>query len=427
MKKIERLIKLLFFCFIVYTGKVAGQSVSINTDGSAANANAMLDVKSTNKGILIPRIDYNNRPVTAVPSGMLIYVIANGPLGNNAYYFYNGTKWLREKNSDDVQSLALNLDTLRITEGNYVVVGDILNLIGYYKCNTVYTQVASDNLNCGTCGNVCSFVNASSTCVGGACTLTCNAGYANCDNNIATGCEINITNNVNNCGNCGTVCPVGANASSATCSSSVCGLVCNAGFGNCDNLSANGCEINLTNNVYNCGSCGTVCPTSVNSSATCTSGTCGIACNAGFANCDNNAGNGCEVILSSNINNCGSCGTVCPTPVNSSATCTSGTCGIACNAGFANCDNNAGNGCEVVLSNNVNNCGSCGTVCPTYANSTRTCNASTCGIVCNAGFGNCDNILANGCEINLNTNNNNCGACGTVCPVGKSCSGGVCI
>src|SRR5687767_7852534 len=217
MKTILRLITLFIFYSLIIPVNTFGQNVAITPDGSLPNQHAMLDVKSTNKGILIPRIDYNNRPMINVPSGMLIYVITNGPLGDNAYYYYNGTDWLREKNSDDVQSLLLTMDTLWITESNYVIVGNILNLIGYYKCNTTYTQVANDNNNCGSCGNVCSFSNASSVCVNGSCSLSCNTGYANCDNILSNGCEINITNDVNNCGSCGTVCTNGANSSSAAC------------------------------------------------------------------------------------------------------------------------------------------------------------------------------------------------------------------
>ena len=69
--------------------------VAINNDGSLPDGNVMLDIKSTNKGILIPRIDFNDRPTSNLLSGILIYVIANGPQGNNAFYYYDGTTWVR--------------------------------------------------------------------------------------------------------------------------------------------------------------------------------------------------------------------------------------------------------------------------------------------------------------------------------------------
>jgi hypothetical protein len=50
------------------------------------------------------------------------------------------------------------------------------------------------------------------------CNGTCNAGYADCNGNKQSdGCEINVTNDHNNCGTCGHVCSV-----SQSCISSVC-------------------------------------------------------------------------------------------------------------------------------------------------------------------------------------------------------------
>ena len=68
------------------------QGVAINTDGSQADASAMLDVKSTDAGVLIPRMSQSERnainggsPATA----LLIYQTDNTP----GFYFYNGTSW----------------------------------------------------------------------------------------------------------------------------------------------------------------------------------------------------------------------------------------------------------------------------------------------------------------------------------------------
>src|SRR5262245_50111835 len=235
------------------------QNVAINNTGAAPSNNAMLDVQSSSKGILIPRIDYNNRPTSSVETGMLIFVTANGPLGNNAFYYYDGAKWLRVKNSNDKQSLSLSNDTLQISESNYVVIGNILNLIGYYKCNTAYTQISSDLNNCGACGNVCSTPNGTPSCVNGACGVAaCNPGYKNCNNLDNDGCEVNIMTSLSNCGGCGAVCTV-ANGT-PSCTGGVCDVaVCNAGFSNCNNLASDGCEVNINNNITNCGGCGQVC------------------------------------------------------------------------------------------------------------------------------------------------------------------------
>lgn len=68
--------------------------VAINEDGSPPDPSAMLDVQATDKGVLLPRLDYNDRPDPAAP-GMMIFVTANGPLGDNLIYLYNGSAWVR--------------------------------------------------------------------------------------------------------------------------------------------------------------------------------------------------------------------------------------------------------------------------------------------------------------------------------------------
>lgn len=68
------------------------QSLSINTDGSTANASALLDVKSTDKGILIPRMTKGQRNSIASPAiGLLVFQVAPDSLG---FYYYTGINWL---------------------------------------------------------------------------------------------------------------------------------------------------------------------------------------------------------------------------------------------------------------------------------------------------------------------------------------------
>ncbi len=90
MKKILKLILVVILLF--WVDRIYPQ-VAINTSGADPDGNAIMDVSSSNKGILIPRIDYNNRPTTGLTSGLLIYVTTNGPSGNNTFYYYNGSDW----------------------------------------------------------------------------------------------------------------------------------------------------------------------------------------------------------------------------------------------------------------------------------------------------------------------------------------------
>jgi hypothetical protein len=87
----KRLLLLISLCMAAGMSGSYGQ-VAINNDGSPPDNSAILDLQSANKGLLLPRIDFNDRPDPAA-AGLLIYVTANGPNGNNALYLYNGTNW----------------------------------------------------------------------------------------------------------------------------------------------------------------------------------------------------------------------------------------------------------------------------------------------------------------------------------------------
>jgi len=66
------------------------QSVGINTDNSAPDNSAMLDVKATNKGLLMPRLTAIQRTAIAVPAtGLLVYQTD----GTAGFYYYNGSSW----------------------------------------------------------------------------------------------------------------------------------------------------------------------------------------------------------------------------------------------------------------------------------------------------------------------------------------------
>jgi hypothetical protein len=67
--------------------------VTVNNDGSPPDPSAMLDIQATDKGLLLPRLDYNDRPDPAAP-GLMIFFTANGPEGDNLIYLYNGTAWV---------------------------------------------------------------------------------------------------------------------------------------------------------------------------------------------------------------------------------------------------------------------------------------------------------------------------------------------
>src|SRR5688500_18626622 len=85
MLKAFVLLLFAFMCNLSYA-----QNVGINSTGAAPDASAMLDVASTVKGCLAPRMTTIQRG--AIPSpikGLLVYQID----GVEGFYYYNGSTW----------------------------------------------------------------------------------------------------------------------------------------------------------------------------------------------------------------------------------------------------------------------------------------------------------------------------------------------
>jgi len=79
------------------------QNMTINTDGSTGAASAMLDVKSSNKGLLIPRIaipDLTVAAPVATPAVSLLVYNTNASTGEG-YYYWSGSSWTRFQTAQD--------------------------------------------------------------------------------------------------------------------------------------------------------------------------------------------------------------------------------------------------------------------------------------------------------------------------------------
>ncbi len=86
MKKIILFLNTIFIFSIIN----AQQGISINTDGSNPDNSAMLDIKSTAKGLLIPRLTALQKNAIAVPAvGLLIYQTDE----TAGFYYFNGSAW----------------------------------------------------------------------------------------------------------------------------------------------------------------------------------------------------------------------------------------------------------------------------------------------------------------------------------------------
>ena len=80
----------LAIAIILFALNTNAQSVAINNDGSTADPSAILDLKSTNQGVLVPRMTASQRGLIASPATGLMVYQTDGTAG---FYFYNGTAW----------------------------------------------------------------------------------------------------------------------------------------------------------------------------------------------------------------------------------------------------------------------------------------------------------------------------------------------
>jgi trimeric autotransporter adhesin len=157
------------------TGKA--QSFAINTDGSTANASALLDVKSTQKGVLIPRMSRAERnAITAPVAGLLVFQNAPDSAG---FYYYTGTGWAWMHADTNADSLAWRTGGNTGTNANHFIgTADNRDLIfkrnnvrsGYIS--TTNTAWGADALNPASTG-------ANNTAIGLQALLTNTTGQRN--------------------------------------------------------------------------------------------------------------------------------------------------------------------------------------------------------------------------------------------------------
>jgi hypothetical protein len=224
-------------------------------------------------------------------------------------------------------------------------------------------NLTSDVDHCGLCYLACAVPNGTPACVGGACQVAaCDAPFADCNASPADGCETNTSSSLANCGGCNLACAYPHAA--AACPNGSCQLAaCDLFYADCNGVAADGCEVPTASDPLHCGWCAP-CPAVANGAAGCTSGVCTIAsCNAGFADCVNGLADGCETGILGDPSNCGGCGVACSL-ANASAACSGGSCAIAaCTAPWQSCDGQAANGCESNSQTDPQHCGACANAC----------------------------------------------------------------
>jgi hypothetical protein len=92
----------LILMFFITSTCVLAQNIGINSTGAAPAASAMLDISSTDKGLLIPRVALtatnSASPVTSPATSLLVYNTATAGTAPDdvvpGYYFWDGSAWV---------------------------------------------------------------------------------------------------------------------------------------------------------------------------------------------------------------------------------------------------------------------------------------------------------------------------------------------
>ncbi len=120
--------KLLLFPLLMLVFFTQAQ-VKIGNNPGTINNNSMLEIESTNKGFLPPRVALNNisavAPLTGtVPTGMLVFSTAG--LLPDGYYYWNGLNWVILATSNSGFVIKTADDTLTKTETFVLASNDIM-------------------------------------------------------------------------------------------------------------------------------------------------------------------------------------------------------------------------------------------------------------------------------------------------------------
>jgi hypothetical protein len=94
----QQIMKIRISIFLLMLGMYAQAQIKVGNNPNSINANSLLELESTNKGFLPPRVALNSfsseSPLSGtVPAGMLVF--SSGGTLIDGYYYWNGSLWVR--------------------------------------------------------------------------------------------------------------------------------------------------------------------------------------------------------------------------------------------------------------------------------------------------------------------------------------------
>lgn len=142
MRNKSNLIIVYFLLLLCSQFEIQAQSFAFNADGSLPHSSAALDIKSTGKGLLLPRLNTAQRAGIVNPAnGLLLYDNTQNLLYNfrttnqwtaaidNSYWQLIGGNILYTLNNDVGIGTSVPLERLHIASGNFKIENGDLNLI----------------------------------------------------------------------------------------------------------------------------------------------------------------------------------------------------------------------------------------------------------------------------------------------------------
>ncbi len=116
--KIKYLHQFLLLFYLICFTKNSFAQLGINADNSAPASNAMLDVSSTTKGLLMPRMTTAQRNAISATSGLTVY-----DTDIQGYFYHNGTSWQHLLTTANVANT-----TPWLTAGNHIYNSNTANV-----------------------------------------------------------------------------------------------------------------------------------------------------------------------------------------------------------------------------------------------------------------------------------------------------------
>jgi hypothetical protein len=153
---------LSLLCMSVFALSAYGQGIAINTTGASADNSAMLDVQSTDKGVLVPRMTQAQRTAIATPANGLLVYQTDGSSDDIGFWYYDasipawvklGLGWKLTGNAGTVDgtnflgttdNVPMNFRANNQKSGRIGLAGDASTFFGYQAGNS---DNYSDNQN----------------------------------------------------------------------------------------------------------------------------------------------------------------------------------------------------------------------------------------------------------------------------------------